>query len=355
MKTYAGLYPDIHAFSNLAQAAKSASRGKRFVNEIGAFGTNLEPELIRLGDELREKSYEPGEYRTQIILHPKRRMISAAPFRDRVVHHALCQVTMPLFERKMIHDLYSNRIGKGTHAAIRRAQEFSRKRRFVLKCDIKKFFPSIDHRLLKEKIRGTVRCRETLWLFDQIIDGSNHQEPVYNVFPGDDLAESAQRRIGLPIGNLTSQWFGGIFLSQFDHWVKEKLRCPGYIRYVDDFLLFGDNKEELAEWRQAIIDELALYRLRLNVNKTRVFQTREGVTFLGQRIWPGKRRIARPNVVRARRRLLWNVRQYHRGVLSEEELVCRWRSWEGHALQADSKGLTNNLKNQLHHALGTAG
>jgi retron-type reverse transcriptase len=159
---------------------------------------------------------------------------------------------MPLFERKMIFDLYSNRVGKGTHAAIRRAQEYCGQFDYVLKCDVRKFFPSMDHAVLKGIIRKTIACRETLWLLDRLIDGSNRQEPVWQVFPGDDLATAAERRVGLPIGNLTSQWFGGVYLTEFDQWVKETLRCPGYVRYVDDFLLFGDDRGQLADWRGAI-------------------------------------------------------------------------------------------------------
>jgi hypothetical protein len=223
---------------------------------IGRFRTDMEAELLQLRRELLTQTYTPGSYRETIITRPKRRMISATPFRDRVVHHALCNVVMPLFERKMIFDLYSNRAGKGTHAAIRRAQQFCGRFDFVLKCDVRKFFPSMDHAVLKATIRQTIACRDTLWLLEKIVDGSNRQEPVCQVFPGDDLAEAAARRVGLPIGNLTSQWFGGVYMTAFDHWVKETLRCPGYVRYVDDFLLFADDKAQLTEWRAAIVGRL---------------------------------------------------------------------------------------------------
>ena len=249
MKTHNQLYAEICSFENLLRAAWRAEQGRRMQDTIGRFRTNREAELLQLRRELAAQTYTPGPYRETIITRPKRRLISAAPFRDRVVHHAVCQVVMPLFERKMIFDLYSNRAGKGTHAAIRRAQEYCRQFDHVLKCDVRKFFPSMDHAMLKGVIRRTIACRNTLWLLDKIIDGSNRQEPVCRVFPGDDLAEAAARRVGLPIGNLTSQWFGGIYLKEFDHWVKETLRCPAYVRYVDDFLLFADDKAQLAAWR----------------------------------------------------------------------------------------------------------
>ena len=322
---------------------------------MGQFRANIEAELLQLSRELRERTYTPGRYREKTITRPKRRMISAAPFRDRVVHHALCQVVMPLFERKMIFDLYSNRPGKGTHAAIRRCQEFSARFPYLLKCDISKFFPSIDHGILKEVARRTVRCEGTLWLLDRIIDGSNAQEPVCSLFPGDDLADAGTRRVGLPIGNLTSQWFGGVYLSDFDHWVQERLGCRAYIRYVDDFILFGAGKEVLGEWRAAIVEQLAERRLRLNARKSRVFSTAEGVTFLGQRVWPWKRRLCRENVASARRRLRWQTREYKAGRLSKKALLARWHSWRGHAQQADTTALVNAVKKELREILGATG
>ena len=355
MKTHNHLYGEICSFENLLGAARRAESGKRLQEVVGRFRTNLEAEILKLGQELRAQTYRHGRYRVKWITRPKRRMISAAPFRDRVAHHALCGVVMPLFERKMIFDLYSNRAGKGTHAAIRRCQEFSRRFPYVLKCDVRKFFPSMDHAVLKATLRDTIRCRQTLWLLDLIIDASNAQEPVCSVFPDDDLADAALRRVGLPIGNLTSQWFGCIYLDAFDHWVKEELRCPAYVRYVDDFLLFGEDKGQLAAWREAVVAKLASYRLRLNDRKSRVFQTGDGLTFLGQRVWPWRRRLCRPNVTAARRRLRWSVRQYKCGALAKDALLTRWNSWRGHALQADGGALTERLRTELRSYLGAAG
>jgi retron-type reverse transcriptase len=154
--THNQLYAEICSFENLLNAARRAEHGKRMQDTIGRFRTDLEAELLQLRRELLTQTYTPGSYRETIITRPKRRMISAAPFRDRVVHHALCNVVMPLFERKMIFDLYSNRAGKGTHAAIRRAQQFCGRFDYVLKCDVRKFFPSMDHAVLKETIRQTI-------------------------------------------------------------------------------------------------------------------------------------------------------------------------------------------------------
>ncbi len=356
MITYNNLYDKISSFENLYAAAMLARKGKRYEDIVGKFFTNLESELFQLSRELYGQTYRPGSYKTKIITRPKVRMISAAPFRDRVVHHALCRVVMPLFEKKMIFDMHSNRMGKGTHSAIRRAQKFSRRYRFVLKADIRKYFPSMDHEILKAAFRKTISCQNTLWLMDLIVSASNPQETVYTWFPGDDLAQAGMRRVGLPIGNLTSQWFSSIYLSTFDHWVKQQLKCSGYVRYVDDFLLYGNDKRQLANWRTRIHERLnGYYRLRLNERKTRTFRTSDGITFLGQRIWSDHRRLARENVIVARKRLLWNVRQYSKGRLSEDELRQRWHSWRGHASQADANGIIEQIRVQLYYAYGATG
>jgi hypothetical protein len=355
MKTHNHLFERISSFENLLEAARRAERGKRTQSTVGRFRTNIESEILELQRELRGGTYAPGSYRVKFITRPKKRMISAAPFRDRVVHHAMCGVVMPLFERGMIHDLYSNRAGKGTHAAIRRCQEFCRAYPYVLKCDVRKFFPSMDHEILKGMLRRAIRCQTTLGLLDRIIDGSNRQEVVCTLYPGDDLATAADRRVGLPIGNLTSQWFGCIYLNAFDHWVKEELHCPGYVRYVDDFLLFGRDRGELAVWRARIAMKLAEVRLSLNEGKSRAFPTAQGVTFLGQRIWMGRRRVCRQNVADARRRLRWNVAEFKCGRLSRAALLARWNSWRGHAEQADSGALVDRIRKELREILGATG
>ncbi|MCB9289345.1 MAG: RNA-dependent DNA polymerase [Lewinellaceae bacterium] len=242
MKTYNNLFAQITAFNNLLLAAQNAQKGKKNQSNVARFNLRLEEELFALQRELQEKSYRPGPYRSFMIHDPKERMISAAPYRDRVVHHALCNITAPIFERTFIHDSYANRAGKGTHAAIIRYQHYARKYPYVLKCDIRKFFPSIDHELLKLELRWKITCPDTLWLMDLIIDNSNPQESHLAYFPGDTLFTPHERQRGLPIGNLTSQWWGNIYLNRFDHFIKETLQAPGYIRYVDDFVLFAREK-----------------------------------------------------------------------------------------------------------------
>jgi retron-type reverse transcriptase len=244
MKRYGNLYPAIIGFENLFAAAYRARRGKRYRPDVAAFHFHLETGILTLRDELVTQTYQPGAYRAFYIHDPKRRLISAAPYRDRVVHHALCRVIEPIFERGFIFDSYANRLGKGTHAALDRATQLARRYPYALKCDIEKYFPSIDHAILLERIERKIKCRRTLWLIERIVANSNPQEDVVRYFPGDDLFTPAERRRGIPIGNLTSQFFANIYLDGFDHFVQERLGQPAYVRFADDCAPRAQRAEE---------------------------------------------------------------------------------------------------------------
>ena len=239
-------------FQALIVAAQRAARGKRKRPGAAAFLCNLEREVLRLERALLDGSWRPGRYVVINVVDPKPRRVSAAPFRDRVLHHALCAVVEPLFEQSFINNSYANRRNKGTHRAIARYEQYRDRYRQVLRCDIYRYFPSIDHAVLKADLRRRIACAPTLAVLDAIIDGSNAQEPVERYFPGDDLFAPFQRRRGLPIGNLTSQFFANLYLNGFDHFVTEVLRAP-YVRYVDDFALFADDPAQLADWRTRIV------------------------------------------------------------------------------------------------------
>lgn len=272
MKTAKKLYGQITSFGNLFLASRKARKGKRFKKSAALFEEQLENELLLLQKELIAKTYQPGNYKSFFIFEPKKRMISAAPYRDRVVHHALCNIIEPVFEKSFIFDSYANRKNKGTHRAILRYQHFARKYKYVLKADIKKYFPSIDFEILKKVIRRKISCSDTLRLIDMIIDNSNSQEPVFEVFPGDDLFTPLERKKGIPIGNLTSQFFANIYLNPFDHYIKETLGCKAYIRYVDDFVIFGNDKNELWQVLGQCRTFLAKFRLALHPKNRKYFQ-----------------------------------------------------------------------------------
>jgi retron-type reverse transcriptase len=307
------------------------------------FFLHVEENLLQLQRELATQTYQPGEYKTFEIVRPKRRMISAAPFRDRVAHHALCNVIAPRFERLFIFDSYANRAGKGTHAAIRRLQHFMRRAKYVLKCDLRQYFPSIDHEILKQIIRNVVADAETLWLIDKIIDGSNPQIETNWYFPGDDLFTPFERRRGLPIGNLTSQFFANVYLNAFDHFVKEILRCRFYVRYVDDAVFLHDSPAYLLSLAPRLQDFLDGFRLKLYLQKCQIRPVESEQRFLGQIVFPTHRRLAPENVRAFTQRYAMLRREWQRRQLSVFEFGQRVRSWLGHARQADTLRLRGEV------------
>jgi retron-type reverse transcriptase len=343
MKRYGNLWSEIIELENLLAAARTAQKGKRFRENVLEFNYNLETELPKLQAELENKTYIPGRYKTFEIVEPKRRMISAAPYRDRVVHHALCNIIVPIFERTFIADSYANRVGFGTHRALRRFTDFARSSRYVLQCDIKKYFPSIDHEILKALLHRKLKCPDTLWLVDKIIDGSNPQEPAIEYFSGDDLLTPIGRRRGLPIGNLTSQFSANVYLNGFDHFIKEKLKVKKYLRYVDDFALFSDDREFLADARLAVEEYLASLRLKIHPIKSQLFETKEGANFLGFRILPDRIRVRKENLRRARRRLRQMQVEYRQGEIELSKITQSVKSWAAHLKHGDTWQLRGQI------------
>jgi retron-type reverse transcriptase len=337
------LFERIASFRALHEAAERAIRGKRRKPGGAAFMANRERELLRLEAELQAGTWRPGRYTVIEIRDPKPRRVSAAPFRDRVVHHALCAVIEPVWEKRFIFDSYANRIGKGSHWAVARYEHFRDRHAHVLRGDLYRYFPSIDHAILKTDLRRRIACKQTLWLLDTIIDGSNAQEPVNLYFPCDDIFTPFERRRGLPIGNLTSQFFANVFLDGFDHYIKEVLRAP-YLRYVDDWALFHDDPAVLADWRIAIERYLQAHRLVVHPRKTWIASTLEAATFLGYVLLPGGgRRLPEDNVSRFRNRLRSLRDRWQAGSVEENEVRQRITSWIAHANQADTRSLRHAL------------
>ena len=331
------LFGEIASFPALLDAARKAAKGKRAKPGAAAFLANLEPEVLCLERELKSGRYRPGRYKTIEIRDPKHRVVSAAPFRDRVVHHAFCAVVEPILERGFVHDSYANRQGKGTHRAIARYERFRDRHQRVLRCDIYRYFPAIDHEILKTDLRRRIDCERTLSLADCIVDGSNPQEPVNLYYPGDDPFTPFERRRGLPIGNLTSQFFANLYLNGLDHFCKEVLQVKGYLRYVDDFALFHNDREQLEDWRQRIAEYLEGRRLRLHPRKTAVLETVQPAPFLGLILLPGGyRRLPEDNVRRFRNRLRGLRDRWRADTVVREEVIQRVRSWIAHAEHADT-------------------
>jgi len=343
MKRFGGLYDRIASFENLRRAAYRARRGKRRRPDVVRFHHYLEANLLDLREKLLEDAYRPGPYHAFPIRDPKPRVISAASYRDRVVHHAICQIIEPLLEPTFIFDSYANRVDKGTHAALDRCTAFANRYRFVFKGDIEKFFPSIDHEILLALLARKLKCPRTLNLLRLIIENSNPQEPVVRYFPGDNLFTPYERHRGIPIGNLTSQFFANVYLNGFDHFVKEELRVPGYLRFADDFLLFADSLRVLRGYLPRIEEYLNTLRLRLHPSKCQVFPTRCGVEFLGWQVFRDHRRLRRSTGVRFQRQLRKLREDYASGAMSLDRVEASVRSWIGHLQHGDTYGLRRKL------------
>lgn len=343
MKRAKRLFDSLCSVPNLLEAAQRARRGKRFLTAPAVFHHNVERELIRLRDELQSGVYRPGAFRHFRINDPKPRLISAAPYRDRVVHHALCNIVEPIFEPTFIFDSYACRRGKGTHVAADRVTQYIRRADYALQCDVRRYFPSIDHAVLKQLIRRKIGCERTIKLIDLIIDhGDLEAEADNSGLEG--LFAAAPIPKGLPIGNQTSQFFANVYLNALDHFVKGTLRQPYYVRYVDDFVILGDDKSELHRLRSEI-DRFLRERLLLQLHpiKQRVYPVSDGVDFCGYRIFTDHRRLRRDNGIRFARRLKVMQRQYAAREIDIKKVQQRVMSWIGHASHADTWGLRTAL------------
>jgi RNA-directed DNA polymerase len=344
------LWERLTSFGNLYAAWRKAARGRRGRASVGGFERDLEINLPELRSDLIEGRYQPGSYVSFHIHDPKKRLISAAPFRDRVVHHALVNVIEPIFERKFIYDTYANRLGKGTHRALDCATRFLRHYRYVLPLDVRQFFPSIDHTVLLSLLEGVIADIRILELCRRIIaSGKGVLKDEYEMawFPGDDLLAATRLR-GLPIGNLTSQFWANVYLNGLDHFIKRELKCHAYLRYVDDMLLFADDKSDLHAWRKEIISYLESLRLSLHENSAQPRPCETGLPFLGFQVFPDHRRLKRRKAIHARRRLKLLAARYQAGLISDEKAKACVLAWVNHASHGDTWGLRRAMFSQIH-------
>lgn len=330
MKRYGYLFDRVVSFENLLKASKDAFKGKKHKQKVARFYFDMEKEILKLQEELKDKTYEPRPLTRFKIIEPKVREIGAPEFRDRVVHHAVCSVIEPLFERSYIYHSYACRKGKGTHRAIEHAQALSKKYDYYLKCDIKKYFESVDHRNLKRLLERKFKDPKLLWLLEKIIDAYGEQGR------------------GIPIGCLTSQHLANFYLDSFDHLIKDELGVKGYLRYMDDFVLFHNEKERLHELRAKFADFLREdLRLALKEKVTVLAPCTEGLPFLGFRIYPGLIRIKRQNKKRLIRKLRKREEEYNKGSISEEKYEQSLRSITEHLKIADTYRLRRDIFEEM--------
>jgi len=342
-------YSSVCGFENLLEAYQKAARGKRGKQAAASFEQGLADRLLELRDELGSHQYQPGPYVHFLVHEPKRRKISAAPFRDRVVHHALCNIIEPRFERLFIPDSYANRVGKGTHKAIARLRQFCQSHRYALRLDIVKHFPSIDHEILSATLTRVIPEDDIMALVGRVLasgDGILDEEYTMVYFPGDDLLAACRPR-GLPIGNLTSQFWSNCYLHPFDEFVSRELRCPAYLRYVDDFALFSDSKQELWAWKRAIVERLARLRLTMHGESAQVVPVTAGIPWLGFVVYPTHSTVKARKVRCATRHLGERLEAYRAGRISFAEFDASIKGWVNHVRYADTWGLRKKMFSRL--------
>ena len=325
------MYKTLYSLDNLFLAYRKAAKGKRSLENVARFEYHLEDNLVALHVELRNGTYRPGEYTNFYIHEPKRRLISAAPFCDRVVHHALCNLIEPPFERSFIYDSYANRVGKGTHRARERAQHFARRYRYVLPLDIVQFFPDIDHEMLKIELFRKVKDNKMRSLIELILESG---EEVHGL--------RAIRPKGLPIGNLTSQFWANVHMNPIDHFIKRTLQCPGYIRYVDDLLLFSDSKEELHIWHERVTEALSRRYMTLH-GGAHPRPVTEGIPFLGFVIYADRVRLKQRKGVYYRRKL----KHLLASGVDDQTLLASVEGWINHTRYGNTAGLRKSILFEL--------
>jgi retron-type reverse transcriptase len=341
--TLTNLYPRLTSFASLHAAACRAKGGKRYRPAVLAFNANLEAELLRLQEELRSFTYRPGPYRQFRIRDPKPRLISAAPYRDRVVHHALCAAIAPPIERSFHRGSFANRIGYGSHRALRRFTAAAARHRWVLQADIRLYFPSIDLTILRAQLAAAIHCPGTLWLIDQILANGASHGPALDAFPGDTLLTPLQRPRGLPIGNLTSQFLANLHLNALDHTLSALPGLRAYLRYVDDLALFADHPEPLRHARARLEAELATLRLRVHPLKTQIRRCRDGASFVGFVVRPGRLRVRNHNLRRGCLRLKLQHRAVLAGTLPAAVARTSLLSWNAHLAHGHTWRLRRRL------------
>lgn len=341
MRSYGQLWERVTSPENLAAALRRVMKGRGTKRDVAAFAARREEELAALREELLSGAWRPGPYGQFRVTDPKPRTISCAPVRDRVAHHALCGVIAPLLERGFTEDCYACRVGKGTHRAAARARDLVRRHGWTCKLDIRRYFDSVPHDRLLELLLPMFREKEVRRVIEMIV-----RQPV----PG--LPDGR----GLPIGNLTSQWFANFYLSGLDHFAKETLKAPGYIRYMDDIVLFADGKAEIWRLHDGVCGWVERERgLEIKGERTVTAPVSEGLAFLGLRIFPGGWRFQRSRLQRTRRKFRLRERQWLSGEIDSEQLTMCAAAAEGGVRWYGFRGILQSLGGEVSKGIWAGG
>lgn len=330
MKRYGNLFHKVYDFDNLRKAYLQARKNKRYHYDVLKFTADLEDNLLDIQEDLQWTMYKQGPYHHFHVTVPKLRFISAPKFRDRVMHHALINVVEPILDKRFYEHSYACRAGRGTHKAAATLQRWIRnlsfegKKVYALKCDISKYFASIDHLVLKRVLARVFKDPDILWLFDVIID-------------------SKEGGVGIPIGNLSSQLLANVYLNELDQFMKNDLHVKHHIRYMDDFVIISNDKDYLKNLVLEI-EAFVTHELRLTLNpKTAIMSAACGIEFVGYRIYKDHKKV-RKSVVRRMRHALT---AYSKGKITDNSMTRILPSWLGHIQHADSFKLQQEVKQAI--------
>ena len=334
-KTAKNIWPQIVSFENLVAAWGNVRRGKRFSPVVLEYWANLEENLLGLQQALEDKGWSPAPWRQFAVQEPKPRLIQAPACGDRVVHHALMNVMVPIFSRRFRPESFACRTGMGTHAASRRTSADLRAasarwdRPYILKADISKYFQNINHDMLMHRLRRVVSDRRVLWLFETIIRKSGYETR------------------GLPIGALTSQWLANLYLDPLDHFVKDDMDLPYYVRYMDDFVVIGPDKV----WCHTALEQITAFLegcllLRLNP-KTGIFPASHGINFVGYRHWTDHVLPRKSTVKRAKRTFKNFPALYAKGKIDLPYIRARVASFTGYMRHCNGRRTLDGILEKL--------
>ena len=345
MKTYKNLYKKLCSLENLNLAFRKAKKRKTKKYYVQEFEKNLEEELNKLHNELTTLTYEPKLLKRFIIRDPKTREIHASDFRDRVVYHALVNILEPIYEKIFIYDSYASRLGKGTHKAVERFDYFKRKvarngkliRKpnnknsvigYVFKADIKHYFETVDHDILLGILRRKVKDENVIQLVKKILD--NFHTKI--------------KSKGMPLGNLTSQFFANVYLNELDYFVKHKLKAKYYMRYVDDFVILHNSKSQPEEWKEKINRFLKEnLKLELHPDKSRIVSLSRGIDLIGFRNFYYFKLLRKRSI----RKMEYKIKLFNEGKLSYGKLVESFDGWCAYAKWANNYKLKTEFSRMI--------
>ncbi len=335
-------YEELCSYENLETAFNLARKGKTLKPYVIEFEQKLKENLLKLRIELLLQTYQPQALKMFILRDPKTRKISKSNFRDRVVHHAICNIIEPVFDKQFIYDSFANRLRKGTLNAIKRFDTFKRKvsqnntiRCYVLKADIQSYFDTVNHDLLLKILSKRIHDKRIMWLIRVILD--NHQSKAKNK--------------GIPLGNLTSQFFANVYLDELDKFVKHKLRIKYYIRYVDDFVILHQSRKMLYKYKEKINHFLRdKIDLKLHPEKSQVLKLEKGIGFLGFRVFYHHKILVKKNMRKFENKIQKMKRLYQDNKIDREKVIEKYEGWIAYASNANTYKYRRHMTNKFNIA-----